>query len=73
MSEALLSPEVAVADWPAVTLDEPAARRVRNGQLIALDNVAGDRVRVHGPDGMLLALLRRDGPAWKPEKVFDWS
>jgi tRNA pseudouridine55 synthase len=73
LSEVLLPPEVAVADWPSVMLDEAAARRVRNGQTMALDAVAGDRARAHGPDGMLLALLRRDGPVWKPDKVFDWS
>jgi tRNA pseudouridine55 synthase len=73
LSHILLPPEIAVADWPAVTLDEAATRRVRNGQTIVLDVVADDRVRAHGPDGALLALLRRDGPAWKPEKVFDWT
>ncbi len=73
VSEVLLPPEIAVADWPVVMLDEATARRVRNGQTITLDAVAGDRVRAHGPDGMLLALLSRDGPAWKPDKVFNWD
>jgi tRNA pseudouridine55 synthase len=74
LSEALLPPEVAVADWPAIALDADAAQRVRNGLALALEqSIDGERARAHGPDGALLALLGRAGTAWKPEKVFDWS
>jgi tRNA pseudouridine55 synthase len=69
----LLPPETAVADWPAVTLDEAAAGRVRNGLPIRLAQLAGQRARAHGPDGALLALLARDGDIFRPEKVFDWT
>ncbi len=69
----LCEPEVAVADWPAVSLSDEQARRVRNGQTIALDGIAGARARAHTPDGALLALLGRAGDDWKPEKVFDWT
>jgi tRNA pseudouridine55 synthase len=73
LSEVLLPPEVAVADWPAVMLGAEAARRVRNGLALVLERIDADRARAHGPDGQLLALLVRDGDTWKPEKVFDWN
>jgi tRNA pseudouridine55 synthase len=69
----LLSPEVAVADWPAATLEDELARRVRNGLPVSLVGMSGERARGHGPDGTLLALLRRAGDEWKPDKVFDWT
>jgi tRNA pseudouridine55 synthase len=69
----LLPPEVAVADWPAVTLGAEAARQIRNGLAIDLTGLDADRVRAHGPEGDLLALLVRVDERWKPEKVFDWS
>jgi tRNA pseudouridine55 synthase len=73
LAQALAPPELAVADWPAITLEAEAARRIRNGQTIVLDEDAGERVRAHGPDGALLALLERAGSMWKPQKVFDWT
>ena len=73
IAPALLPPERAVADWPAAQVDEAGARRIRNGQALALPGIAGDRARAHGLDGTLLALLARDGDAFKPVKVFDWS
>jgi tRNA pseudouridine55 synthase len=73
LSRVLLPPEIAVADWPAVALDAEAVRLVRNGMAITLTGTEVDRVRAHGPEGELLALLMRDGDRWRPEKVFDWS
>jgi tRNA pseudouridine55 synthase len=69
----LLLAEQAVADWPLIRLDAADAQRVRNGMTIAVGGVAEERARAHGPDGRLLALLRRAGDAWRPDKVFDWS
>lgn len=66
---ALLPPEIAVADWPAVQLDAETARRAINGLALSLPELPGERVRAHGPDGALLALLRRTGERWQPEKV----
>jgi hypothetical protein len=40
---------------------------------IPLAGISGEHARAHGPDGMLLALLRRAGDEWKPDKVFDWT
>lgn len=73
LAQALAPPEQAVVDWPAVTLGAVATRRVRNGQAITLAEIAGERLRAHGPDGALLALLERAGAMWKPQKVFDWT
>ncbi len=69
----ILPPEIAVADWPAVTLSAEEVRRVRNGMAIERIGTDADRARAHGPEGDLLALLVRGGELWKPEKVFDWS
>jgi len=73
LSKALLPPEIAVADWPAVTLSADAMRQVRNGMPIKLTSIDAERARAHEPGGALLALLVRAGELWKPEKVFDWN
>jgi len=73
VSQVLLPPEIAVADWPMITLDAEAVRLVRNGMAINLAGIHAERARAHGPEGDLLALLVRAGDLWKPEKVFDWS
>lgn len=65
----LLPLHVAVADWSSVTLDARQSQKVRNGLSISLEHATGDRVRAHAPDGVLLALLRREGTLWRPEKV----
>jgi tRNA pseudouridine55 synthase len=73
----LLPPETAVLGWPVLTLHAEDARRVRNGLPVSLAEAGGPqdeaqplRARAHGPDGGLLALMRRDGELWRPEKVF---
>jgi tRNA pseudouridine55 synthase len=66
----LLLPETAVADWPAVTLDEQQRQDIRNGRAISLPEMPAHHLRAHAPDGALLALLRRDEHTWQPEKVF---
>ena len=73
LSQVLQPPEIAVADWPAVTLSADAARQVRNGMAITIPDADAHRLRAHGLEGELLALLVQDGNRWKPEKVFDWS
>jgi tRNA pseudouridine55 synthase len=73
LSEALLAPERAVDDWPAISVSAEGARQLRNGQTIPCAGAEGERRRAHGPDGRLLALLARVDDRWKPEKVFDWT
>lgn len=67
---ALLPLETAVADWPAAYLDAEAVRRVVRGARVSLPELVGDHARAHAPDGALVALLRREGGHWRPEKVF---
>lgn len=69
----LLPPETAVADWHVLHLDREQARRIRDGLPIAAEADCPAQARGHGPDGALLALLRRDEQLWRPLKVFDWT
>ncbi len=70
LAAALLPLETAIAGWPAITLDAEQARRVANGMPVDLPALGGERARAYGPDGALLAVLRRSGDHWRPEKVF---
>jgi tRNA pseudouridine55 synthase len=71
LTQHLLPPESAVADWPRADVDESLATRIGNGLPVAL-RLTGDHGRAHGPDGRLMALLRRDGDQWRPFRVFNW-
>jgi tRNA pseudouridine55 synthase len=73
VAAALQPPELAVADWPALTLTGDEARMLRNGMPIARAPGAGPRARAHLADGTLLALLSQRDQHWKPDKVFDWT
>jgi tRNA pseudouridine55 synthase len=68
----LSPPESAVADWPALRLDDAQAALVRNGRALRLPTltVDGERLRAHAPGGALLAVMGRSGDEWRPEKVF---
>lgn len=66
---ALIPPEVALAGWPTAQLDAENSRRVRNGLPVTL-TISGEHVRAYDDTGVLLAVLRREGDAWRPEKVF---
>ncbi len=70
LSRALLPSTAAVADWPTLTLDAAAEQRVRNGMPLRSDAAADARVRAERGDGTLVALLRSDGAALHPFKVF---
>ncbi len=70
LAQALISAEAALVGWPAAHLDDEGARRVRNGMPVALGDLSGDHACAYDPAGALLAVLRREGKAWRPEKVF---
>lgn len=72
LAERLLPPETAVADWLRLDGDADTERLLRNGMPIPR-RADAMRARAHASNGSLLALLRADGPFWKPEKVFVWS
>jgi tRNA pseudouridine55 synthase len=68
----LLPPEAAVEHLRCFTLDEVTARRVQHGLPVERDGDAiGEVARAHA-SGRLQALLRYDGTAWRPFKVFGW-
>ncbi len=69
----MLPPEIAVADWHVLRLDEESARRIRHGLPLVAPPDSPSQARAHDPDGALLALLRYDGRYWRPIKVFDWT
>ncbi|MBX0326206.1 tRNA pseudouridine(55) synthase TruB [Oscillochloris sp. ZM17-4] len=66
----IMPPEVALDGWPTARLDAEGARRVRNGLPVALDNTPGEQACAYDEAGALLAVLRREGEAWRPAKVF---
>jgi hypothetical protein len=70
----LLPADAALADWPAVTLDAPAAARVHQGQAVpgAGDYAAATLARAYNPAGHFFAVLRADAAGlWHPDKVLD--
>lgn len=64
LRQSLLPIEAALAEWPAVALDEAAAGRVVHGAAVALPVEAAEmlrptaNIRVHNQAGMLIALAR---------------
>ncbi|MDR2011791.1 MAG: tRNA pseudouridine(55) synthase TruB [Rhodanobacter sp.] len=57
----LLPLEAGLAGFPQVHLDAAAARRLRQGQTIVIDSLAGvARCAVFGPDGRAVALAQAD-------------
>lgn len=72
LKQHILPPETAIAEWPRVDVDAAMAQRIRHGLAVQLAS-AGEYTRVHGPDGLLLALVRRAGTGWQPFRVFSWA
>jgi tRNA pseudouridine55 synthase len=70
----LLPMEVAVADFPRLTLDAQAAERLIHGQPVPRrpEHPVADLVRAHTTEGAFLALVKpsNDGSGWLPHKVF---
>jgi len=69
--------DVALSSYPAWTVDEETARRIRCGQAIPVacsfeDAQPGAYRRAYSQQGTLLALLRYDDSrrSWQPDKVF---
>ena len=70
----LLPMDRALANWPAVTLDEPTARRLKHGQRVALPELRvqpAAKVRVYDAQGCFFAVASWDGTMLKPIKVLD--
>ncbi len=71
---ALLPPEVAVSDLPAVFLGPPAVTQVRRGQPVFLPKPVGGlpqgETRAHAASGELIAIGEVTGYRFQPIKVF---
>lgn len=66
----IIPPRTAFAGWPAVQLNTAQATDLSSGRPIQRDETAGEWAMAYLPDGHLLAVLRAEGPHWKPHKVF---
>ncbi|GBD10286.1 tRNA pseudouridine synthase B [Candidatus Thermoflexus japonica] len=62
----------ALPDWEPITPSLEILSRLQHGQPIPVEALPhpGPRLRVHRPDGTLLALLERQGKRWQPVRVF---
>ena len=72
VEKALIPLDEALADFPAATVNEGDAERVRHGNPVAFAVAApgrGGRIRVHDPSGNLLAIARAEGGMLRPEVV----
>lgn len=67
----LISPETALADWPAVRLDATEEAHIRHGRAITADEDTNSKLAfAYGVEGTLIAVVERDGSLWRPHKVF---
>jgi tRNA pseudouridine55 synthase len=74
LDKAMTTVDEALAGFPALSVEDDQAGRVSHGNRIACPaacaNGDGGMVRLHGPEGRLLAVARIDGGFLKPELVF---
>ena len=68
-ADAVMDMPTAMADYPAVVLDEEQARLVANGRGIPATGKDGP-VAMLAPDGSLLAIMRDKGALARPDVVF---
>jgi len=68
----LVTPQIALSDWPTVSLSTGETEHILHGRSIGTDvNVAdGELALGYTADGHLLAILRADSGSWRPHKVF---
>lgn len=66
-----LHPDTPVLDWPALILDQAAARRWQQGSAIAAEGPASGAIRAYDLAGEWLGtgVAAPDGAGWKPRKV----
>jgi tRNA pseudouridine55 synthase len=65
---ALLDMREGIASMPSQVLSPEDAARVGHGNSVAA-TVAGDRIALLGPDGLLVAIASRAGGSWQPSTV----
>ena len=74
LGRVLIPLDEALADYPAMTVEETDAGRIVHGNRIPWHgdsmSISSGLVRIHGPEGRLLALARAVGGEIRPELVF---
>jgi tRNA pseudouridine55 synthase len=60
----------ALADWPAIELDEATLEKVRNGHRIPAKEGDHGLARAISQQGDLVAIMEVNGAEWQPRKVF---
>jgi tRNA pseudouridine55 synthase len=60
----------ALADWPAIELDEALLEKVRNGHRIPAKEGDHGLARAVSQQGDLVAIMEVNGAEWQPRKVF---
>jgi tRNA pseudouridine55 synthase len=69
---ALLPPDAALAHLAEVALDEAAARRLQQGQAVALPDAPGEGlVRIYGPGRAFLGIGAAGDGMVKPVRIFN--
>ena len=66
----LVSPEMALADWPRVDLTIDDTEHIMHGRAITASASPNTIGFGYAPDGQLIAILRADDGHWRPHKVF---
>jgi len=74
LDKVLIPLDEALADFPAVTVERTDAGKIAHGNSIPWHgdqtNISSGLVRIHGPEGGLLALARAVSGEFRPELVF---
>lgn len=71
--ERLISPRIALADWPSVVIDEDSIEEIRHGRMIPAPSEVqqpGKDIFAYNGEGALIAILTRKDDALHPRKVF---
>ena len=72
--EACLQPiEAGLSQFPRADVDEPATRRLGQGQTVDCAEGPDGVVAVFGPDGRCLGLGQRTGLRLAPQRLFRWA
>jgi tRNA pseudouridine55 synthase len=67
----LISPRIALANWPSIQLDLQSLEHLRFGRAIEISAVMRvDTLFAYTPAGTLAAVLKPDDGLWRPDKVF---
>ncbi len=66
----LITPQIALADWPRVELSVEDTKNILHGRSIVTDVIADKLALGYAADGHLVAILRAESGSWRPHKVF---